>query len=164
MANTSPNLAVITAKTSTVSNSNPIANVETYITSPMLLISGNTSNGDCFRIMVAGKRYDTDGFYYTYNVKVGTAGTVADQNILSVPGIRNVGDGKQTFFDEFVVTIRANGASGNALCVATNSGNPVIGGNVAYNSTTNNYIGLTFAASDKYANVIFTTAVTYQII
>ena len=62
MANTAANIANVTAKTSISTNSAPISNVETYITAPLLLISGNTSNADTFRIVVAGSRIDARRF------------------------------------------------------------------------------------------------------
>ena len=48
-----------------------------------------------------------EGFSYTYNVKVGAAGSVSDASILRVDGKHDVGDKKTTFFDEFLVTIRS---------------------------------------------------------
>ena len=164
MANTAANIANVVAHTSVVGNSSPVANLETYITTPLFLISGNTSNGDVFRIFVGGLRNDSEGFNYTYNVKIGSAGTVADPTVLKVPGVRYVGDKNLGFFDEFIITIRSNTSSGNAHVIATNQGNPVVSGNIAYNATVNNYIGVTYASTDKYSNVLFTTAVAHQII
>ena len=151
-------------KVSLVANTSPISNVETYLNPPLQIPGGASANGDVFRITVAGKRTDTDSFTYNYNVRLGTTGTVADGIILTVPGVRNVGDGKTGFFDEFLITIRANGTSGNVVASGSNfGGNPAIGSPVSYNTTQLNYLGVSFVTSDKFANVVFVTAVAEQV-
>lgn len=152
------------AKVSLVANTSPISNVETYLNPPFLIPGGSAANGDVFRITVAGKRSDADAFNYTYNVRLGTNGNTTDPVILTVPGSRSVGDGKTGFFDEFLVTVRANGSSGNVVASGSNfGGNPAIGSPVSYNTTLNNYLGVSFVTSDKFANVVFVTAVAEQV-
>lgn len=158
-------LVRIAGISSAVANSTNVSNIETYVTSAFNIPASTSVAGDTFRITVCGARLEGEQSNYTFNVRYGTAGTVVDPVLVTLTNKTQVGDGKSGIYEQFMVTIRSTGATGVAIASAQNhlGGIPVIGNPIVINTTQSNYLGLSFTTSNKYANIIFTTATVEQV-
>jgi hypothetical protein len=124
------------------------SNSATYVTAPFDIATANLANGSTFRMTVGGFVLPTSANgqahtpAVTYTVYAGAAGTVSDNVIYTTTqSVVN-----NSFFKDFLLTLRANGANATWIAGAGPSAVGTPGGisnaTVNSSSTAGNYIGV----------------------
>jgi len=145
-----------------------ITSTETLIT--RLLIGTTVAAGDTYLIQGFGTYTNTSGTARTgtFNVRCGTAGTTADTSLGTIGPMTGTGTATNIpFAFEFLVTFWTVGTTGTAMVngsVNTNGTSGIIAvatfisGNITagtINTTTNNYLDITYVTSNASATATF---------
>ena len=144
-----------------------------------LLIGTAVAAGDTYIIQGYGTYTNTSGTARTstFNVRVGTAGTTADTSIGTIGPI--TGSGSVTnipFVFDIMVTFRTVGTSGTALIngkVSSNGATGISGATGTFvsgnttastiNTTTNNYIDISFVTNNTSGSATFYNVAIYKV-
>ncbi len=104
----------------TIAPSGPITTTETYITAPFAISA--PAAGTCWRMKLAGTTAATFNERPTFNVRMGTAGTIADAIIGTISPPVAVG-GASPFVFESLITVDVAGAVGTVAVACDMYGN-----------------------------------------
>jgi hypothetical protein len=110
------------ATVASVASSGPITAVETYVTPAAVLTP--IAAGNAFKVTLLGTiQSNTSPAFPTFNLRMGTTGTVADQVVGSIsPSVSNFNQ-PEAFEVEFITTAQTISAAGNVSVFARADGN-----------------------------------------
>jgi hypothetical protein len=104
---------------SIVADVGPVTTVETYLTSGLAIPAAALKVGNAFKITILGNATSSAANTVTFNARLGAAGTVADAAIHSFPLLAATSGTGNGFKIEFYITVRAVGAGGSLVSMAT---------------------------------------------
>lgn len=137
--------AAVAALTTTNKVASNIATGEQYITANTFTIPTTVANGTTYQIVIMGWQQEAAiGSYnyaasQTFNLRLGANGNTSDPIILSTKTPATAGD---LIDQQFYVTVRANGSSGNIVAGTFGQSSNVTKSNVAFNSSATNILGV----------------------
>jgi hypothetical protein len=145
--NTSAANAAVTSTAKVASN---IATGEQYITANTFVIPTTVANGTTYQIVVMGWQQEANSGSYnypatqTFNLRLGPNGNLTDPVILTTKTPSTAGD---LINQEFYVTVRSNGSSGNIVAGTFGQSTNVTKSNVVFNSGNTNILGVSHLVS-----------------
>lgn len=146
-----------------------INTAETIVVQSPVLTAGRFMTSTIIRIEFSGTCTSTAGNTSTFRIRIGTAGTTADGIVMSITTAAAAVSGTNVAFSgEIDMTIRTIGASATAFGyltlfnqgttgISTTSTQVIQGTMTAFNSTTANFVSLT------YQSAAATTTSTFQV-
>jgi len=157
---------------STVASSGSIANTDTKISSGLLCSLNTITAGSLVKFTILGTCTSTAAGSQVFTIRYGSANTVADTSIATATFVAQTSGTTVAFSLSIYLTIRTIGSSGTVYGTASlvnqgttgiytlATGNAVLAGALAINTTATGYIGLSYISGNASTACTFQNVIT----